>query len=172
MKKFKVFVVFICLFTVFLSAGCGGRDLPPAKITRDDARTGGSLSFVYDKNLKTIYVGGEEEVVQYSSANEEKNLSEGCRIGLKVVAPDVELDVSNATLEMNGVNYSSGDFLEIINGQKQRFFNIYPLVSKEDEEIKFCITWEEGAKKQEYKIVLATGTKFMQKDGSVTKIEK
>lgn len=169
MKKCKVLVVLLCLMMIFpfISFGCGSKELDSASIVRDDLRTGGSLSFVYDKNQRVAYVGGEDEVVQFSEADESKGLSEGCRIGLKVTAPDENLDLETATLEMNGVNYSSGNFLETINGQKQRFFNLYPLVSKEDDEIKFSVTWQDGTKQQDYKIIMVSGTKYMQKDGSV-----
>ncbi len=167
MKNLKILLVFLCITTVLLSAGCGNKELPSAKIVRDDQRTGGSLSFVYDSHNRVIYVGGEDEVVQFSSANEEKGYTEGCRIGLKVTAPDEELDIENATLEMHDINYASGDFLEIVNGQKQRFFTIYPLVSKEDKEIHFTVKWQDVTKAQEYKIVVVEGTKFMQSDGTV-----
>lgn len=169
MKKCKVLVVLLCLMMVFpfISFGCGSKEIDSASIVRDELRTGGSLSFVYDKNQRVAYVGGEDEVVQFSEADESKGLSEGCRIGLKVTAPDENLDLETATLEMNGVNYSSGNFLETINGQKQRFFNLYPLVSKEDDEIKFSVTWQDGTKQQDYKIIMVSGTKYMQKDGNV-----
>lgn len=169
MKKCKVLVVLLCLMMIFpfISFGCGSKELDSASIVRDDLRTGGSLSFVYDKSQRVVYVGGEDEVVQFSEADESKGLSEGCRIGLKVTAPDENLDLETATLEMNGVNYSSRNFLETINGQKQRFFNLYPLVSKEDNEIKFSVTWQDGTKQQNYKIIMVSGTKYMQKDGSV-----
>lgn len=171
MKKLKGLLVFLCLTCVLLSAGCGDKELPSAKIVRDDQRTGGSLSFVYDSRDRVVYIGGEDEVIQYSTANEEKGYGEGTRIGLKVTAPDEDLDLENATLEMHGINYSSGDFLETINGQKQRFFNIYPLVSKDDKEIYFTVKWQDGTKKQEYKIVVVDGTKFMQSDGTLQKKE-
>lgn len=167
MKKFKILMIFMCLLTVFTFVGCGDKSLEPAKIVRDDARTGGSLSFVYDKNQKTVFVGGEEEIVQYSSADESKGLSEGCRIGLKVIAPSENLEIENATLEMNGVNYSSGDFLESINGQKQPFFNLYPIVSTQNDTVKFSVVWQDGTKKQEYKVVMVEGTRYMDKDGNV-----
>ena len=169
MKKCKVLVVLLCLMMIFpfISFGCGSKEIDSASIVRDDLRTGGSLSFVYDKSQRVVYVGGEDEVVQFSEADESKGLSEGCRIGLKVTAPDENLDLETATLEMNGVNYSSGNFLETINGQKQRFFNLYPLVSKEDDEIKFSVTWQDGTKQQDYKIIMVSGTKYMQKDGNV-----
>ncbi len=166
MKKVKIFVIFMCLVSIFCFAGCGDKELPSASITRDDARTGGSLSFVYDKNDRIVYVGGQDEVVQFSSADETLGLSEGNRIGLKVTAPDEQLDLTTSMLEMNGVKYSSGDFLEEVNGQKQRFFNIYPLLSNKDEKVEFSITWQEGTKVQDYKIKIIEGTKFMDKEGN------
>lgn len=167
MKKMKILLIFACFLTIFVCGGCGKTELESAKITRDDERVGGSLSFVYDPKVRKIYIGGEDEVVQFSSTNELRGLSEGNRIGLKVSAPNEKLDLSNATLEMNGINYPSGGFLESINGQKQRFFNIYPLVTKENKTICFKVTWQEKSKEQEYKVVVVDGTKFMDKDGKV-----
>lgn len=163
----KILFVFVCLFATLALAGCGDVELESATITRDDARTGGSLSFVYDSKERTIHIGGEGEVVQYSSADESKGISEGCRVGLKVTAPDESLDISDATLEMNGVKYASGDFLETVNGQKQRFFNIYPLVSEDDMQVNFIVKWADGTAKQEYKVIIVEGTSFADKDGDV-----
>lgn len=167
MKKIKYFVIFLCFLSIFVTTGCCDKELSSAKIVRDDARTGGSLSFVYDQKERLVSVGGKGEVVQYSLADESKNLDAGCRVGLKVVAPDENVDVENAVLEMNGVTYSSGNFLENIDGQKQRFFNIYPVFSKDNMKQKFVIKWQDGTKKQEYKIEIVDGTKFMDKDGNV-----
>ena len=167
MKKISYMMFPICCLLLFMCVGCNDKNLDSATITRDDARTGGSLSFVYNKDDRVVYVGGVDEVVQFSSADESRNLTEGCRVGFKVSAPEEEVDVSNAVLEMNGVNYSSGEFLESQNGQKLRFFNIYPLFSKEDRRAKFKITWQEGTKAQEYKIEVIEGTKFMTKDGTL-----
>ena len=134
---------------------------------RDDARVGGSLSFVYDQKERLVTVGGKDEVVQYYDADEIKKLDAGCRIGLKVTAPDENLNVENAVLEMNGVVYSSGEFLENVDGQKQRFFNIYPVVSKEVPSVSFSIKWQDGTKKQTYKMVVENGTKFLNKNSEV-----
>lgn len=166
MKKIKIFVFFMCFVSVFCLAGCN-QELSAAKITRDDARTGGSLSFVYDAAQRTIFVGGQNEIVQFSSADEAKNLSEGNRIGIKVTAPDEKLDLSSATLNMNDVSYSSGEFLERVNDQRQRFFNIYPMFSKKDRQVSFSITWQEGTCEQHYKIIVVDGTKFLDKDGNI-----
>ena len=167
MEKTKFLVLIACFLAVLSCVGCGNKKLDSAQIVRDDAGTGGSLSFVYDKDKKIVFVGGENEVVQYSNADESKGLDAGCRIGLKVIAPDENLDLANASLEMNGVNYASGKFLETINGQIQRFFNIYPIVSKKNSSVKFSVVWQDGTEKQEYRIVVVNGTMFMDKDGNV-----
>ncbi len=166
-RKIKIFLLMSLILTTVFSFGCGGRELESASITRDDARTGGSLSFVYNKDTRKIYVGGEGEVIQYSSANDALGFEEGCRVGLKITAPDEELDLSTATLEMNDIKYSMGNFLEKINDKPQRFFNIYPAVSKQDDTVEFSITWQEKTKEQKYKLIIASGTKFMNKDGEI-----
>lgn len=167
MNKTNILIFITIFLSLFSLCGCGDKDLPSAKITRDDLRTGGSLSFVYDSDQREIFVGGEDEVVQYSSADESKGLEAGCRVGLKVTAPDETLDLTNATLEMNGINYSAGTFLESVNGQLQRFFNIYPLVSKDNITIKFSVVWQDGTKEQNYTLKIVDGTKFMDKDGNI-----
>ena len=168
MKKLKILTVVLCVFSALLLSGCGNKKLDSASIVRDDLRTGGSLSFVYDKKERIIYIGGQDEVVQYSQADEMRDLDAGCRVGLKVIAPDENLDLSTATLEMNGVNYSSGSFLEKISGQRQRFFNLYPVVSPKDEKVSFSVTWQDGTEKQTYKIIIVSGTKFEDKDGNIS----
>lgn len=167
MKKAKIFIIVLCVTATLTCFGCGAKKLDSAKIVRDEARTGGSLSFVYDKNQRKVYVGGEDEVFQYSFEDLSRGLSEGCRFGIKVTAPDEMLDLEKATLEINGVNYSSGDFLEKINGEKQRFFNFYPLFSKDNMKLKFAVIWQDGTKKQEYKIIVVDGTRFMNKNGEI-----
>ena len=59
------------------------------------------------------------------------------------------------------------DFLEEINGQKQKFFNIYPLVSKEDTKVEFSIKWQDKTKKQSYLLIVQEGTKFLTKEGEI-----
>ena len=168
MKKLKILAVILCIFSVLALCGCGNKELDSASIVRDDLRTGGSLSFVYDQKECIIYIGGQDEVVQYSQADETRDLDAGCRVGLKVTAPNENLDLSTATLEMNGVNYSSGSFLEKINGQRQRFFNLYPIVSPKDDRVSFSVTWQDGTEKQTYKIIIVPGTKFEDKNGNIS----
>ena len=159
MKLLQFFALgcsFLCVFCLF---GCQ-KTMSTATILRDDARVGGSLSFVFDKNLHTAYVGGDGEFVQFSQSNAEKGFDAGYRVGLKVVAPSEKINFDNSKLEINGVKYVLGSFLETINEEKQGFFNLYPEFSKEDREVNFSIKWDDGIKKQEYKIILAEGTGF------------
>lgn len=166
-KSFKCLIVGALVGILILSFGCGKKELESAKISRDDARVGGSLSFVYNKDKREIFVGGEGEVIQYSLANDTLGFDEGCRVGLKITAPDDKLDLSTASLKINDVRYSMGDFLEKINDEPQRFFTIYPKVSKEDDKVEFSIVWSNKTKRQDYKLVIEKGTKFMDKDGNI-----
>lgn len=166
MKK-KIFVlVWLCLGMMCLY-GCGTKKLDNASIVRDEARVGGSLSFVYDKGKSVVYLGGENEVVQFSAKDESRNLEAGNRIGIKVVAPDEKLDFEGASLEMNGITYSAKEFLETVGGNVQRFFYIYPYFSKDDDVVRFCVKWQDGVKEQCYKLVVVEGTKFMDEFGEI-----
>ena len=164
MKKFMLII--FCFASIILLTGCN-QELSAAKITRDDARTGGSLSFVYDSAQQTVFIGGQDEIIQFSSEDEVKNLSEGNRVGIKVYAPDEKLDLSTASLKMNDVNYSAEDFLESVNGQLQPFFNIYPLFSEDQRQASFSVVWQENTCEQNYKIKIVDGTKFLDKDGNI-----
>lgn len=165
MLKYAAVMSFVVL-TLF-SFGCGKKAVEPASISRDDARVGGSLSFVYNKDKREIRVGGEGEVVQYSSKNDSLGFEEGCRIGLKITAPDGDFDLTTASLKMNDIRYSMGDFLSQVNGKPQRVFTIYPKVSKEDDCVKFYINWSDKTKGQDYKLIVEKGTKFMDKEGNI-----
>ena len=165
MKKVKFFVFLSIFMLIFVNFGCASREISSANIFRDDSKVGGSLSFVYDKNDRKIYVGGQGEVVQYSEGNE--IFDSGTRVGIKVVAPDESLDLSSAKMEMNGLNYVAEDFLEKVNGNLQRYFLIYPLVSKKNSIVKFSVTWADGVKKQCYALQVVDGTKFMNQDGEI-----
>lgn len=162
MKKVRKIALGMCFLMIFCLFGCG-KDVESAKISRDDERVGGSLSLVYDKKERLISVGGEGEVLQYSDGNIEKGYAEGNRVGLKVTCPDVDLNLENSKLMMNGRTYSVGDFYQTVDGQKQRFFNIYPAFSQDDKEVFFSIVWDKGIEEQKYKMKIVDGTIFGQK---------
>lgn len=163
MKKVRKIALGMCFLMIFCLFGCG-KDVESAKISRDDERVGGSLSFVYDKKERLISVGGEGEVLQYSDGNIEKGYAEGNRVGLKVTCPDVDLNLENSKLMMNGRTYSVGDFYQTVDGQKQRFFNIYPAFSQDDRVVFFSVVWDSNIKEQKYKIEIVDGTIFGQKE--------
>lgn len=163
MKKVRKIALGMCFLMIFCLLGCG-KDVESAKISRDDERVGGSLSFVYDKKERLISVGGEGEVLQYSDGNIEKGYAEGNRVGLKVTCPDVDLNLENSKLMMNGRTYSVGDFYQTVDGQKQRFFNIYPAFSQDDRVVFFSVVWDSNIKEQKYKIEVVDGTIFGQKE--------
>lgn len=166
MKNCRFFALGLCFLLIVGLFGCG-KEFSSANITRDDLRVGGSLSFVYDNELKRIYVGGKDEVIQYSEENTEKGYSAGNRVGIKVYAPDEKIKLDETKLEIDGVKYSGGEFYQTIDGQKQRFFVIYPSFSKNDMRKQFSVVWQDGAKKQTYEIVIAHGTSFMGQNGEI-----
>lgn len=160
MKKYLI--CFLLLITLFAS-GCGAESYPSAIITRDEANTGGNLSFVYDSHSREIYFGGEGEYIQFYSANEASGLKEGYRVGIKVTAPDAVTTTEDAMLEFNDATYN--DFLEKVEGQEQNYFYLYPTFSVEARETNFKITWNKNAKPQIYKIILNEKTNFLKGEG-------
>ena len=162
MKNLRKIALGMCFLIVFCLFGCG-KNIESAKISRDDERVGGSLSFVYDKKERLISVGGDGEILQYCAANIEKGYDEGNRVGIKVVAPDVDFNLENSKLKMNGRTYAMGEFYQTVDGQKQRFFNLYPIFSEDDKEACFSVVWDKGIEEQKYKVKIADGTVFAQK---------
>ena len=157
----KIVFCFLILLTLF-TAGCGAKECPSAIITRDEAHTGGNLSFVYDANDKKVYVGGEGEFLQFSSADEVKDLEEGYRVGIKVSAPSGVEGFESASLEVNGVTY--GDFWEKIEGQDGRYFYLYPTFSEKVKKSSFTLTYNKNCKPQKYTIYLNDKTNFLKNE--------
>ena len=158
----KAKICLILVLCVLVLCGCEEK-MSSASITRDEAKTGGSLSFVYDMHDRTIYVGGEGEFVQYTAKNISKGIDAGNVIGLKIEAPSEVDNISETVVEMNGRVYKN---LAIkINGDEQRFFYFYPDLKSKD--LTFSIDWNERLKGQSYKIVLVKGTKFLNENGEV-----
>ncbi len=165
MNKTKIFAIIMLIFSFsFLFVGCGDENLPNAKVTRDSEMTGGSLSFEYNQESGHIYVGGQDEIVQFYDSNITKGWQEeGNRIGLVFYAPKKLSDYETGTLSFQGETFSGGGFFRRVNGEKIGEVIIYPLISEEDKEIEIKITWQEGIKEQVYKLIIKKGTTFMQK---------
>ena len=155
----KVMLIFLISLTIF-SAGCGTKTYTSASIMRDEAHTGGNISFIYDEHTRNIYFGGEGEFLQYYSADEVKGLDEGYRVGIKVTAPSEVKNLDDTILEMNGNKYN--DIFEKIENQPQNYFYIYPTFSEKTKEINFKITWTQMSKPQKYKVILNEKTKFLE----------
>lgn len=168
--KFKSLICVLLIFMAISFAGCGGKEVSSAKISRDDEMTGGSLSFIYDENSRTIFVGGEGEFIQYYEKDLSKGWESGNRIGLKIEAPSEVENLKKTTLEMNGVTFT--DMFVKIDGQQQNFFNIYPVVTETTNEIVFKITWEEEIATQTYTIKIVEGTALLDNEGNVKEIKK
>ena len=157
----KVLLIFLILLSI-VSTACGTKIYSSATITRDEANTGGDISFIYDEHTKNIYFGGEGEYIQFYSANEVSGLDAGYRVGIKVIAPSEVKNLDDTVLEVNGTSYT--DFLEKIEGQEQNYFYIYPTFSEDSRETNFKITWNKNAKPQSYKIILNEKTNFLKSE--------
>ena len=155
----KVLLIFLILLSI-VSTACGTKIYSSATITRDEANTGGDISFVYDERNRNIYFGGEGEYLQYYSADEVKGLDEGYRVGIKVIAPSEVKNLEDAVLEINGNKYN--DFFEKIESQPQNYFYIYPTFNEKTKEVNFKIKWTQMSKPQKYKVILNEKTKFLE----------
>ncbi len=157
----KVLLIFLILLSI-VSTACGTKIYSSATITRDEANTGGDISFIYDEHTKNIYFGGEGEYLQYYSADEVKGLDAGYRVGIKVIAPGEVKNLDDTVLEMNGNKYN--DIFEKIENQPQNYFYIYPTFNEKTKEINFKITWTQMSKPQKYKVILNEKTKFLKSE--------
>lgn len=143
-----------CLIT-----GCG-REYSYTKIERDDARTGGNLTFVYDETTHTATFGGQGEVIAYYSENPALGTASGNRIGFKIYAPCDINDYSKAKLSFQGSEYTGGSFMQTVYDQRMNYFVLTPVVSEDNRDLKVKISWTNEAKEQEYYIKIADGTIF------------
>ncbi len=162
--KYRCLVVFLILCSILSFSGCG-KEVSSAKITRDDEFVGGNLTFVYDEKLREISVGGEGEFIQFYDKDLARNWEAGNRIGLKIIAPKEIDDHAKTTIEIDGVTFV--DMFVKIDGQRQDFFNIYPIVTEKTKEINFKICWNESVNAQNYKIKIMSGTKLLDQSGKV-----
>ena len=159
----KKFLCLLLIFSTLFLSGCFAKEISSAEIMRDEAKVGGSLSFVYNQKDRCVYIGGEGEFVEFYKGD--LSLSEGNRVGLKVIAPNEVEDFEKVTVEMSGESYS--DLFQVVSGQKQNYFYIYPAFSEENREVKMKINWADDIESQEYKIIILSGTKFLNINGEV-----
>ncbi len=159
MKKLLC-LIFLCLALIL--TGCN-QTLPLANCTRDSENIGGSISFKYNKSTGEIFIGGENEQIQYYEKNIARGWQEGGnRIGLKFVAPSMVKEYETGSISIQGKTISSGDFYQEVNGQKTGEAIIYPLIKNIEEVIEIKITWQDGSEEQVYKVIIKEGTQLMQ----------
>lgn len=159
----KKFLCLLLIFSMLVLGGCFAKNISSANIVRDEAKVGGSLSFVYNHNDRCAYIGGEGEFMEFYKGD--LSLSAGNRVGLKVIAPSEVKDYGKVILEMGGQSYS--DLFQVVSGQKQNYFYIYPAFSEENREVSIKINWADDIESQEYKVYIVSGTKFLNENGEV-----
>lgn len=159
MKKLS-FILVIFLFACVL-VGCGDKTVDYAEIYRDDFKTGGDITFEYDKLNHIAYFGGENEVIQYYKEDIAKGWNkEGYRIGIKLYPPMKLTNYQSANAKLGKEEYSNGSFYKKIN--EQNFVaEFYPIIDENTKEVELKIVWQDGISEQNYKIVIKEGTKYI-----------
>lgn len=157
----KLLCLILLTLTIFLS-GCN-QTLPFANCTRDSENIGGSISVEYNKSTGEIFIGGENQQIQYYEANIARGWQEGGnRVGLKFTAPSKVKEYETGSVSLQGKTITSGDFYQEVNGQKTGIAFVYPLIKNVDEEIEIKITWQDGSEEQVYKLIIKEGTRLME----------
>lgn len=162
MKNFSRYIAFLfVLFCTVTLMGCNNKSLPQNNITRDDYHIGGNLSFYYDDITKTAVFGGKGESIEYYSQDLTRGWkNEGNRVGLKIIAPVEVNDFESGWAKVGDEKIDNGGFFQIVNGQKTRQANFYPIVKEDDNSIDIEICWQEGSKTQIYHVKVVENTKF------------
>lgn len=161
MKRFLVsFFILSCLCVM---TACQ-QALPYSDITRDREMTGGSLSFVYDKENHTAIFGGEGEIVQFYQSDVTKGWKEsGCRVGVELTAPNDVKDYESGNLWIDGEKIQGGEFFKVVGENKVGKVILTPIVSAEKREVEIKVEWSDGVPSQTYKIKIKEGTQFMER---------
>ena len=163
LKTKTFFILSIIFFAMFTLVGCNNKVLPNAIISRDDYLIGGNISFVYNKENGNIFLGGEDEVIQFYQSDLAKGWeSDGCRVGLKIISPCKVEDVNNIKIKLDGEILRDDGLFSIVNDEKIAQINLYPLVSNEKKDLSLEIKWTSTSKTQCYNIIIKDGTRFMQ----------
>ncbi len=158
-----IFIIMICLF----SFGCKDNNLSQPSLERDRYNTGGNLTFVYDEVAHVASVGGEGEVIQFYDKDLVKGWDEeGNRIGFSLLVPKEVKDYKSGKANLNGEKLLADDYISLNEGQNL-IATFQPIVKNGKEDITLKITWEDGKNEQIYKIIIAKGTLFMEKQNSV-----
>ena len=160
MKKGLAFLFAVIILAPLLLVGCG-RQYTYGIVERDNALTGGNLSFVYDEATHTATFGGEGEAVLFYEADEGLGRVAGNRIGFKIYAPCDVTDYSKAKLNFQGEEITGGAFMQTVYGQVMNYFVLTPIVSEDNRQFEVKVTWTQDAEAQVYTIKVADGTKFV-----------
>ena len=163
MKRTKILLFLLIIPVCFLCA-CNNKSFEYQVLERDIYNTGGNLTFVYDDATHTAIFGGEGETVQFYTQDIAKGWAEeGCRIGIRILAPNGLKEYKSASATLDDEELTSKDFFIETNGNVQ-FAVFQPIVSKEKSQVDLKITWQEGYEKQIYHIIIKEGTIFMEKN--------
>lgn len=162
MKNYWRYLIFLLTIVSILTLeGCGDKTLPQNDATRDDYNIGGDLTFYYDDVTQTAVFGKEGETIEFYSQDLTRGWkNEGNRVGLKIIAPVEVNDFESGWAKVGDEKIDNGGFFQIVNGQKTRQANFYPIVKEDDNSTDIEICWQEGSKTQIYHVKVVENTKF------------
>ena len=131
-------------------------------IERDDYSTGGNLSFYYDENARTAFLGEENEVVQFYEQDVTKGfVKEGCRVGVKLTPAKEIKDIGSLTFRV-GKEEIQGEKVAVKIDDKLAYFQIFPIIEKAGQKIDIKIEYK--GKKQTYFIKINENVILMEKN--------
>lgn len=163
MKSLKYCLLLtLCIISLML-CGCKDKSLPQPMIERDIYNTGGSLTFVYDRDSHTATFGGDGEVIQYYKQDITKGWNkEGNRIGLQILLPKVN-EYRSGQAKLDGKKLLPNEYV-VSNDGKSQVAQFYLLVEEGRDVYNLEVTWEDGKDLQYYIIRIKDGTLFMKEE--------
>lgn len=162
MKK-KFLIIAILLISCSIFVGCKQKQIDYSLVERDIYNTGGNISFSYDSLSHSAIFGGEGEIIQFYSSDISKGWTEdGCRVGIKLLAPKEIDDYNSGSAILDGKKINAEDFFVEVEEGVINYAQFQPIVSKEKSHFQLKITWQEGFKEQTYNIFIKEGTLFME----------
>ena len=157
MKHKKLFLILI--FLIFMgNFGCKEMTTSHGYMTLDESISSG-LSFSYDQNMHTAYIGGENQVIFYREENLVDGIfDDGNFIGINLFAGRAVDDLESGSAKINDKTYNANRYLKIVNGEYYSEGHFIIKVDQINTPLEISIKWNEQMKEQKYYIVIREGT--------------
>lgn len=165
MKRFFKTGIALSLFLITLTlVACGNNNnMKYGTVTRTPDLTGGAdLSYSYDENTHTAWVGGENETIAYYAEDLSINRTAGNRVGVTITAPDdvTSFEGFKLTIYDDKVYEGLDESGKPTAFDGDNFMYIYPLVSSTQKSVSIKIKWNKDMEEQTYMVKIKDGTNF------------